>query len=80
MTNLTKAVGYEQSRLLPAESHPPWNACSRMCKTSDRGSTSGMSVLEWVSPSVEMEQDGFEGKERKPVWLSSTAKGEGRLR
>lgn len=72
--------GHEQSGLLPAESHLPQDTFSRTCNTSECGRTSGMSVLEWESPSVKKEQDIFVGKESKPVWLSSTVGGKASLR
>lgn len=73
MTYVTKAVGPEKSGLLPGESRLPQHAFSRTGNTCKRRRASGMSVVKWESPSVEREQDVFEGKERKPVWLSSTA-------
>lgn len=44
------------------------------------GSSLGMSVLAWEPPGTERDQDAFEGKESKPGWLPSTARGEEGLR
>lgn len=49
VTSLTKAVGQEQSGLLPAGSHLPRDAFSRTRLLSERGSTSGVSVSDWES-------------------------------
>lgn len=49
MTSLTKAVGQEQSGLLPAGSHLPQDAFSRKCHPSECRSPSGVSVSDWES-------------------------------